>query len=98
MERNVACVTSSGPPPRGGGGGGGARGGGGGGGAAPPPPTAEAPEHAPGPTQKGYFLVISLKIGTEFQPNFTLSTFSLKPPVVPWYQSGIEGMSSRRIS
>ncbi len=60
--------------------------------------TAEAPEHAPGPTQKGYFLVISLKIGTEFQPNFTLSTFSLKPPVVPWYQSGIEGMSSRRIS
>lgn len=53
---------------------------------------------ARGLEEVNYFLTISLKIGTEFQPKATFETPSLWPPVAPWYQSGIDGMSSRRIS
>lgn len=53
---------------------------------------------ARGLEEVNYFLTISLKIGTEFQPKATSETPSLWPPVAPWYQSGIDGMSSRRIS
>jgi len=42
-------------------------------------------------------LVILYRIGSESQPNTTLSTVSAKPPVAFWYQSGIPGRSRNRM-
>src|SRR5690606_29048556 len=51
-----------------------------------------------GEPKETYLPVISLYNGTPFQPNSTLSTFSLQPPWTAWYHSGIAGRSLNRIS